>query len=192
MPYMRGALIGVMFGGLMQVVLLLIYLMVFAGVSTALDDVLVRHWQTWCAILACFFALQTCSAVGCRIMGSYFLCPGRDVTEFDRDALLARLNTMDTGKKSVVHDLVVLFSTKPKPVIKHKSWLWVVLAGTLTCLAMLLWVRAVLQAFDWMWFDNRPIDGMWVTDLFLQMFAPFVGLVGCGYILLWLGIRRAH
>ncbi len=192
LPYMRGALIGVMFGALMQLVMMLLYLIVFSLVCEGLDDVLIQNNTTWLAIVAGFAVIQLLSAIGCRIMGSYFLYPGQAVTSFDRDDLLVRMKKLDTGKRSVVHDLVTEFERTPKPVARKRSWLAVMLVACVNLGVLIRWVVSVVRAFDPLWFEGRAMDAAWAFDLFLDVLWPFLILLGFGYVFLWHGIRQKN
>ena len=192
LPYRRGAAIGILFGSLTQVVMMLLYLMFFSGISTALDDVLLKENQTRFAILAAILLLQLISAFGCMQMGKYFLCPASDVTTFDRAALEERIRTLDQGKRSVVHDIVLEFEQNPAVPAKHQSWGYVFGAVALNVFVLFLWIRAVIHAFYPLWFDNRTMDALWAWDLFVELFWPWLVMTLFGYLILgWFAFKRA-
>ena len=192
LPYRRGAVIGILFGSLTQVVMMLLYLMLFSGISTALDDVLLKENLTRAAILAAILLLQFISAFGCMQMGRYFLCPSSDVTTFDRAKLEERIRSLDTGKRSVVHDIVLEFEQNPAIPAKRLSWGHVLGAVVLNTLVLFLWINAVIYAFYPLWFDNRQMDALWAWELFVEIFWPWLVLTLFGYLLLgWFAFKRS-
>jgi hypothetical protein len=184
LPYRRGAVIGILFGSLTQVVLMLLYLMIFSGISTALDDVLLKLPLTQIAIILSISVLQLMTAMGCTAMGKYFLCPTSDVTTFDRSVLEARIVSIDTGKRSVVNDIVKEFKETPAVPARRRSWFHVFGAIVVTLFVLFLWIRAVILAFYPLWFDKRTMDALWAWDLFVSLFWPWLLLTGFGYAIL--------
>lgn len=184
LPYRRGAVIGILFGSLTQFVLMLLYLMIVSGISTALGDVLLKSSVTWLAIILAILALQLMTAVGCTLMGKYFLFPASDVTTFDRAALEARILSLDTGKQSVVHDIAKAFEEAPAVPARRRSWFHVWGAIFVTLIILILWRNAVIQAFYPLWFDNRTMDALWAWDLFVSLLWPWLLLTAFGYAVL--------
>ena len=163
---------------------MLLYLMIVSGISTALGDVLLKSSVTWLAIILAILALQLMTAVGCTLMGKYFLFPVSDVTTFDRAALEARILSLDTGKQSVVHDIAKAFEETPAVPARRRSWFHVLGAILVTLIVLLLWWNAVIQAFYPLWFDNRTMDALWAWDLFVSLFWPWLLLTAFGYAVL--------
>ena len=79
LPYRRGAAIGILFGSLTQVVMMLLYLMFFSGISTALDDVLLKENQTRFAILAASLR-SVCAAFFCLALRQAYMISAIAIT----------------------------------------------------------------------------------------------------------------
>lgn len=186
LPYRRGALIGVAFGCLVQFVLLLLYLLTVTITSFSFADPQTTILSTKAVILAVIAVIQTLSAIGCWLMGSYFLYPKSAVTQYDRSELEKRLHSLDTHKRSVVHDLVLSFEANPPHKPRKQSWIHVAALGLVTLSVNVLWLYNINKAFYELWISNMQPQLSWKLDLALDLFWPFLILVAVGYAYLFL------
>ena len=186
LPYRRGALIGVAFGCLVQFVLFLLYLLTVAITSLSFSDPQTTLLSTKTVILAVVAVIQTLSATGCRIMGSYFLYPKNDVTQYDRAELEKRLRALDPHKRSVVHDLVLSFEANPPRKPQKQSWIHVAALGLVALSVNVLWLHNIDKSFYELWVSNMQPQLSWKLALAFDLVWPFFILVTVGYAYLFL------
>ena len=177
LPYWRGAIIGVAFGALTHVMVTLLDIFIATQVGLIMDDPILKQAQTWVVICLCIGVIQALSAIGCRIMGSYFLSPAQKKDPFDRKALYENLKKRDTGKKSVLHDVVLQLEQIEPPADLRFSNGWIVLFSCLSILSSFLWVYRLTIACLESLFYGIPTDAHWYMDLTLQSMIPFAVLV---------------
>lgn len=177
LPYWRGALIGVAFGALTHVMVTLIDIMIAVYAGQILGDPILRQASTWAAILMGVLVIQVLSAIGCRIMGGYFLSPPKKQDPFERQKLYENLKTRDTGKKSVLHDVVLRLEQKKALKDIRFSNLWIVFFSILSVLATCLWIYTLTMTCLESLFYGIPMDGSWYADLTLRCLLPLIILV---------------
>lgn len=186
-PYRRGAYIGVGFGALMHVVTFFLFVIIALMVGQNLDDPLLKSGTTWGVIGACLLVIQVLSAIGCRIMGAYFLSPRNGHETFDRQKLYNRLKPLDTGKRSVLHDVVTIMENTPEPASRKISSLWIVFLGVLSLGADIYWADSlVISSLDALFF-GVPMDVLWWLGIAGKFAIPLVLLVAVNLAMLtWL------
>ncbi|MBO4350387.1 MAG: hypothetical protein J6A01_05510 [Proteobacteria bacterium] len=177
LPYWRGALIGVAFGALTHVMVTLIYIMIAVYVGQIMGDPILKQPTTWGIILLGCIVIQVLSAIGCRIMGGYFLSPPNKRVPFERQKLYENLKNRDTGKTSVLHDVVLKLEQKPALKDMRFSNAWVVFFSILSVLASSLWIYHLTIACLESIFYGIPMDAAWYVDLALRCLLPLVMLV---------------
>ena len=177
LPYWRGAFIGVAFGALTHLMVMFIHIAIAVYVGLYMDDPILKRGTTWAVIAAAVFAVQVLSAVGCRIMGAYFLSPPRARDAFDRQKLYEMLKNRDDGKKSVLHDVVLLLENKPGLPDLRFSNAWIVLVSALSVLCTALWIRSLTIACLEALFYGLDLDLAWYTDLAAVCLVPFAVIV---------------
>ena len=187
-PYRRGAFVGVCFGALMHVVVAFLYIFIALQIGNGMHDPLLKREATWGFILVSIFILQMLSAIGCTIMGNYFLSPHAHKDKFDRDKLYERLKSRDTGKRSVLHDVVqILENTPAKKDIRFSSF-WIVLLGILSIGAIWYWLKILFSSSIDALFLGVKMDFWWGLTLAGHFFIPIIILVITNLAMIaWLG-----
>jgi len=186
LPYRRGARIGIAFASLVQLVMLLLYVAVITFTTALLDDTQLQNLSSRLIVFALILIIQLLSAVGCRMMGSYFMYPNSDVTQFNRAQLEERLQKLDNGKISVVHDLITEFKATPAPKPIPYSWIHLAALATVNASAFAAWIYALYKAFNVYWFNGGLINTAWWTTLAFDALWPLALLFLVGYAYLWL------
>lgn len=177
LPYWRGAWIGVLYGALNH--FLVMWLMVLAVVGTAslCDDFLFHRSISWVILVSLILLIQALSALGCRMMGRYFHAPRVRSESFDRAGLLSSLKPRDTGKRSVLHDVVTNLERCEGAPDRRYSWFWIVLFSALSVGSMAYWLftlyRVCLEAI---WYGLET-DGAWYARLMGSLCIPLVVLL---------------
>lgn len=170
MRYRRGAYVGLFFGSLMQLFVAMADFWIIAAVAGILDDPQLLRWESRCVCAGAALCVQLLCAAGCAVMARYFLAPktGRDT--FSRDALLFRLEKIDTGKRSVVHDIVGILRSNPAVLTRHISTFWLILLSFFAACAFAAWLKILTDACLSVIFFGVPVDAEWyagVAGLFL-------------------------
>ena len=187
-PYRRGAFVGVGFAALMHVVVAFLYLLIAIQIGNGLDDPLLKQKATWGIILACILGLQILSAIGCTIMGRYFLSPASGKDKFDREKLYQQLKSMDTGKRSVLHDVIQILETTPAKKDRKFSSLWILLLGLLSVGAMGYWLQILTDSSLNVLFMGVQMDIWWGLSIVAQFCIPVILLVATNLAMIaWLG-----
>lgn len=177
LPYRRGALIGVGFGALMHIVVTLIYILIALGVGQWMEDPILRQTSTWMVILLCILVVQVLSAVGCSIMGRYFFSPATSKDTFEREKLYHHLKAKDTGKRSVLHDVVMILEKTPSPEDKRFSSGWILLLGVLSITALLYYLNVLMTSCLNVIFFSVPADAGWWLSIAGQFCIPLIILM---------------
>lgn len=175
--YRRGAFVGVGFGTLTHLLVAWVYFALSAYISQWQDDVLWREWTTVAWMAGCALIIQGLSSAGCVLMGRYFMAPARSGDAFDRAGLLARLKSRDTGKRSVVHDVVQILERDAGLPARRFSTGWIVGFGVLSAMAHAAWLALLTQASLEVIFWGIEMDARWVGRLALRFAVPFAVLV---------------
>lgn len=177
LPYWRGAWIGVLYGALNHFLVMWLIVLAVSYVSAWLGDFRLKQVETWLALVLFVLMLQGLSAMGCRLMGRYFHAPRRGGDAFDRDALLAALKPRDTGKRSVLHDVVTQLERTDAPPDCRYSWAWIALVSALSVGSMAYWIIMLREACLEAVYYGIEMDGAWYTSLMLTMTVPLVVLI---------------
>ena len=186
LPYWRGAIIGIFFGTLTHMLTAFIYLSIVILAFSMLNDPGLHKPESWVFIIVSAVALQCLSSLGCQIMGRYFLAPSGGAP-FQRQKLYETLKAKDTGKKSVLHDVVLRLEIQPASPDVRFSWGWIGLASTLSLCSMYIWLRMIKTACLESLFYGIPMDSGWYIGLIGQCLIPwFVLVLAQAAILLWL------
>ena len=156
----------------------LIYILAAVHIGQIMDDPILRQTSTWITIIACCSVIQILSAIGCRIMGSYFLSPARKQDPFERQKLYESLKSRDTGKTSVLHDVVLKLEQKPAPKDMRFSHAWILLFALLSIISSYLWIYHLTIACLESLFYGIPTDFYWYADLAMRCLVPFAILIG--------------
>ncbi len=190
LPYKRGARIGIAFGSLVQLVMLLLYIVVILLTASLLDDMQFNNMSSRLILATLILIIQLLSAVGCRIMGAYFMYPETNVTLFDRSRLEEQLHKLDNGKVSVIHDLTSEFNKTPAPHPTPFSWIHLAALAIINSFVFFAWVYALYNAFNAYWFSDGIINSTWWTNLAFDALWPLAVLLFAGYAYLWLAKPR--
>lgn len=196
LPYWRGAWVGVFYGALNHFLVMWLFVLAFVGTSVLCDDVQFRHASSWCLFLCFVLVIQGLSAFGCRLMGRYFKVPRNGKETFDRAGLLASLKSRDTGKRSVLHDVVGLLETRDAPRERRFSWLWVALFSALSVGSMGYWLFRLYWTCLEALFYGIETDTRWYAGLMADLCIPlFVLILAHSACLVWLcrdagGVRK--
>ena len=161
LPYRRGAFVGVLFAATMHLLVVLLYITIALAIGSVMGDALLSQPATQLIILAVFLVCQVLSSIGTTIMGRYFYAPRRRRDPFDRPKLYAALKARDTGKTSVLHDVVTLMENTPAPPERRYSNGWVILWGILSVAAHLYWYIILFRASIDALFYGVPVDAAW-------------------------------
>lgn len=183
LPYWRGALIGVFFGALMHLQVTFIYILLALFAGWMMNDAVLESPATWGIIAMSVVVIQALTSLGCQIMGRYFMSPGKDAS-FDRRALYEQLKARDTGKKSVLHDVVVLLETRPAAPERKFSSLWTLLFGTLSVLSLWYWLYSLTMASLDVLFFGVTMDAAWWLGVAWQFGWPLLVLIAVHIIVL--------
>ena len=176
-PYRRGAWIGVAFGALMHVVVTFLYIIIALTVGAWMDDPILKQTATWLITAFFVFLIQILSAAGCTVMGRYFFAPVSRHDTFDRDKLYQYLKSKDTGKRSVLHDVVTIIEKTKTPPVRHFSSWWIVLLGVLSILAFAYWIYTLTLSCLNVIFLGVSVDAMWWLSIAGQFCIPLVVLI---------------
>ncbi len=177
LPYWRGAFIGVAFGALTHIMVTLIDIMIVIYVGQLMGDPILKQSSTWWVILLCCMVIQGLSAIGCRIMGGYFLSPPHRHAPFERQKLYEELKSRDSGKTSVLHDVVLKLEQEPARKDIRFSNAWIVLFSVLSVLGTLVWIYHLTIACLESLFYGIPMDFGWYLDLGLRCLLPLVIII---------------
>ena len=161
LPYRRGAFVGVLFAATMHLLVVLLYISIALLIGSALDDALLSAPSTRLAIVAVCLVCQVMSGIGTTIMGRYFYAPRRRRDPFERQKLYEHLNSRDTGKTSVLHDVVTIMSQTPAPPDRRFSSFWVILWGLMSVAAHAYWYLILFGASIDALFYGVPTDAAW-------------------------------
>lgn len=187
LPYRRGALIGVGFGALMHIVVTFIYILIALGVGQWMDDPILRETSTWMVISLFIVVVQVLSAIGCTIMGRYFFSPATSKDTFDREKLYHHLKERDTGKRSVLHDVVMILEKTPSPEDKKFSSLWILLLGFLSITALVYCLNVLIISCLNVIFFSIPADCGWWLSIAGQFCIPlFILMMTNLAMIVWL------
>ena len=178
LPYWRGAFIGVAFGALTHIMVTLIYILAAVYIGKIMDDPILKQNTTWITIIACCTVIQALSAIGCHIMGAYFLSPPHKKAPFERQKLYESLKSRDTGKTSVLHDVVLKLEQAPAPKDMRFSNAWIILFALLSIVSSYLWIYHLTIASLESFFYGIPTDFYWYMDLATRCLVPFAFLIG--------------
>lgn len=183
LPYWRGAVIGVFFGAFMHLQMTFIYILLALLSGRIMNDALLHQPSTWGLFGAFALVIQALSSLGCQIMGRYFKSPEHGKS-FDREALYQRLKSLDTGKKSVLHDVVILLETRQAAPERAFSNGWMLLFGGLSILSFVYWIyRLALACLDVLYF-GVPMDTSWGIGLAWQFIWPLAVLIAVHFVVL--------
>ncbi len=187
-PYRRGAFVGVGFAALMHVVVAFLYILIAIQIGIFMDDPLLKQSATWGIILACILMFQVLSAIGCTIMGRYFLAPVTKKDKFDREKLYQRLKSLDSGNRSVLHDVVqILEKTPAKKDVRFSSG-WIVLLAGLSIGAHWYWLERLTISILESIFYGIPTDVWWALSIAGYFCIPLIVLILSNLSMIaWLG-----
>lgn len=186
LPYWRGAWIGVFFGALMHLQMTFVYILLALLAGWLMDDSILHRPLTWCLFVAFGIVFQALTSLGCQMMGRYFMSPNKNAP-FQREALYQQLKARDTGKKTVLHDVVVLLETH-KPVLERRfSSAWTMLFAGLSLASTAYWLYSLTVAYLNVLFWGVPMDTVWYLGLAWQFIWPLIVLIAVHIIVLsWL------
>ena len=176
-PYRRGAYIGVAFGALMHIVVTFLYIIIALTVGAWMDDPILKQNSTWLVTAFFAFVIQILSAVGCTIMGRYFLAPASRHDTFDRNKLYQMLKQKDTGKRSVLHDVVTIIEKTETPQVRHFSSFWIVLLGILSIMAIVYWLYTLTISCLNVIFLGVTVNAEWWLLIAGQFCIPLIVLI---------------
>ena len=164
LPYRRGAFVGVFFAATMHLLVVLLYITIALAIGSAMDDPLLAKTTTRLILLTVCLACQLLSACGTTIMGRYFYAPARRRDPFDRQKLYDALKARDTGKTSVLHDVVTIMETTQPPRERRYANGWVIFWGILSIAAHFYWLSVLFHASIDALFYGVPVDtGWWLS-----------------------------
>ena len=161
LPYRRGAFVGVFFAATMHLLVVLLYITIALAIGSAMGDAILTLPATRLLILLAFLVCQILSSVGTTIMGRYFYAPRRRRDPFVRSKLYAHLKARDTGKRSVLHDVVTIMENTPEPPERRYSCGWVILWGLMSVAAHVYWYIILFQASIEALFFGVPTNAAW-------------------------------
>ncbi len=161
LPYRRGAFVGVLFAATMHLLVVLLYISIALLIGSAVGDTLLAAPFTRLSILAACLVCQVLSGIGTTIMGRYFYAPRSSRDPFERQKLYEHLKSLDTGKTSVLHDVVTVMAKTPAPPDRRFSSLWVVFWGLLSAIAHAYWYIILFRASIDALFYGVPTNAAW-------------------------------
>ena len=172
----------------MHVVVAFLYIFLAIQMGQWMEDPLLKQDATRGFIIACIFILQGLSAVGCTIMGKYFLSPPTRKDKFDREKLYQLLKSQDTGKRSVLHDVVQILESTPAPKdVRFSSW-WLLLLGFLSVTAHAYWLKVLTDSSIDSLFLGVQQDLWWGLSLAAHFCLPVIILILTNLAMIaWLG-----
>lgn len=186
LPYTRGAYVGVFFGSLTHMLAAWVDLCLALSFADWFNDPTLSHTLSRVAVVAACVLVQIMSAVGCTIMGAYFMAPSTRREPFQREKLLEKLSKRDTGKRSVVHDVVqCLTQTPPLPDVRF-SHAWIALAAVCSAASMALWLFLLYRAIIDCLFFGIPQNGDWYLMLSAQFMGVWLLLILVHLSVLWI------
>ena len=105
---------------------------------------------------------------------------------FQRTQLLEKLSQRDTGKRSVVHDVVQsLKHSPPFPDVRFSN-AWIVLAAVCSAASMVIWLFLLYRAILDCLFFGVPQNSDWYLMLSAQFMGVWLILVLVHLSILWI------
>lgn len=170
LPYRRGAWIGLGFGALVQMMAFFVVLAVLSAFQSQFDESFASSFESFRVEFVAFAIIHVLSSVGCVIMASYFDTPPKRGMSWDRAKLLAKFRRRDSGKRSVLHDIVGCLEAHKKVSDRPTSIFFLILSAFFTFLANVLWYKTLSNELLDVLFFGIPIDFFWGAFLAAKMF----------------------
>lgn len=179
LPYRRGAIIGIFFGVLTHFLTVIIDIACLAIAASLFDDPTLNLSLSWIFIGTCILCLHIFSSMGCKLMAKYFMAPSHPKDPINRQNLYATLKAKDSGKRSVVHDVVTLLEREPAPHDVRFSSAWIALFGFLSIASAIAWILIIYTTCINALLGAQPSDIAWYLTLAVRC-----GLLGLILILI--------
>ncbi|MCL2325139.1 MAG: hypothetical protein FWC40_01345 [Proteobacteria bacterium] len=178
LPYPRGQNIGIVFGILTQLMATLIVLILAILIAQYHHEISFRGPYSHIAVLTWLILERSICAWCCRAMANFFEAPhGKNA--FQPEHLLQRLKKIDTGKTSVVHDVVTCLEKPPRPQYLKPGTSWIIMAGFAGFSASVTWLWILIQAIIDLLTAYAPINAAWATTVLLKFGVVILALAAC-------------